>query len=702
MYLLHDSASGYALFRVLDETALTSLGPTGLSGDRHARDLLELVSFRQHASVQEALDAQVSSFQGELSSSLRRFIKKSFLELARARPQERLLVPEARLAAALREHYGLAASYQDAAVELGRLVRHCAPELIQGFSPEHDAQLALGLAHAFSRYRVKFGSGALDTMVIQAVSLMDDSEKELNTLSSRLREWESWHFSELEPLVENQLAYARTVAFIRSRAHMQTALDDPARREDFLHHLDEVSGGRALDIVRAANTSVGTDITEDDAARISALADEVVRLFSYREELHSYVQNRMAAIAPNFTAVVGPVVGARLIAKAGSLMNLAKCAASTVQVLGAERALFRAKKDRSGRTPKYGYIYHAEYVGRASQQNKGRMARAVAAAASLSARVDALSEGPIPEFAEGRLGRLGRALQYYEGGRASRAARKAQAVQKMGEYRRREGLGSSSRGRDVSGDVQPAQSVEPVAPGQPGQPDQAKPEEQAGPLAHAEPPERPGAAEAVGTAPTMKLTEVEPVPAKPAESLKTGKGEAKKEKHKRREEKREGKLGEEKARIEESGKSEGQGKPASLEPPGEAVENEPTNERSRDDGKKHRKHRDGKEAKATDVEGVEKGVKEERKEPQVQDEVKEVKQPKSPEGEKAEKEKPREREKSGNDESGGREKGEELEEEKKAKEGKEKREKKEKKEKHRHEHPEHHEHHGHHEAKQKK
>lgn len=586
MYLLHDSASGYALFRVLDEAALSSPGPSGPSAGRPARELLELVSFHQHASVSEALEAQVSCFQGELAGSLRRFLKKSFLELARASPGERLLVPEARLASALRERYGVAALHQDAAVELGRLARACAPELIRGFSPEHEAQLSLGLAHAFSRYRVKFGSGALDAMVIQAVSLVDDSEKELNTLSSRLREWESWHFSELEPLVEGQLAYARTVALIRSRAQMQAALDDPARREAFLARLDEASGGAAAAIVRAARTSVGTDITEEDAARISALAEEVVRLSAYREELHAYVQNRMAAIAPNFTAVVGPVVGARLIAKAGSLMGLAKYAASTVQVLGAERALFRAKKDRSGRTPKYGYLYHAEYVSRASPQNKGRMARAVATAASLAARVDALAEGPAPDFAAGRLAHLGRALQYYEGGRASRAARRAQAAQKMGEYRRREGLSSAARPRDAGEDVRAGAAGSAAA-------------------APAPVPGAPAAAPVVPAAPAAPAAEEAVSKREKPEKSKRHEKSEKSEKSEKRE-----KHGAEAA----GGAVDAEPADAPRHAREEGAEEKGKKEKERERKEKHEKKREREEAKQAEAEGEGREGREEKKE----------------------------------------------------------------------------------------
>ena len=90
----------------------------------------------------------------------------------------------------------------------------------------------------------------------------------------------------------------------------------------------------------------------------------------------------MQVIAPNLTVMVGELVGARLIAHAGSLLNLAKYPASTVQILGAEKALFRALKTKHD-TPKYGHLYHASVVGQSSGKNKGKMSRVLAAKTSL-------------------------------------------------------------------------------------------------------------------------------------------------------------------------------------------------------------------------------------------------------------------------------------------------------------------------------
>mmetsp|Transcript_5589 Transcript_5589/g.14310 ORF Transcript_5589/g.14310 Transcript_5589/m.14310 type:complete len:175 (+) Transcript_5589:258-782(+) len=118
-----------------------------------------------------------------------------------------------------------------------------------------------------------------------------------------------------------------------------------------------------------AQVSMGTEISEEDLSNIICLCDQVISLSEYRAQLYDYLKSRMSAIAPNLTVLVGELVGARLISHAGSLINLAKQPASTVQILGAEKALFRALKTKS-ETPKYGLIYHASLIGQSAPKFK--------------------------------------------------------------------------------------------------------------------------------------------------------------------------------------------------------------------------------------------------------------------------------------------------------------------------------------------
>merc|ERR1712066_703223 len=142
----------------------------------------------------------------------------------------------------------------------------------------------------------------------------------------------------------------------------------------------------------SAELSMGCEISEEDLLTVFHLADRVIELSEYRAKLYEYLKNRMEAIAPNLTMLVGELVGARLIAHAGNLVSLAKHPASTIQVLGAEKALFRALKTKKD-TPKYGLIYHASLVGQVQAKNKGKMSRMLAAKAALALRYDAFGDG---------------------------------------------------------------------------------------------------------------------------------------------------------------------------------------------------------------------------------------------------------------------------------------------------------------------
>lgn len=264
--------------------------------------------------------------------------------------------------------------------ELYRAIRNHLPSLIPGLLPQDISTMSLGLSHSLSRHKLKFSPDKVDTMIVQAIALLDDLDKELNTYAMRVKEWYGWHFPEMGRIVNDNLAYARVILSLGMRTSAAKA------------DLSEILPEEIETAVKgAAEVSMGTEITTEDIENIQALAEQVVSFTEYRQQLSGYLSARMAAIAPNLTTLVGDLVGARLIAHAGSLMNLAKSPASTIQILGAEKALFRALKTKHD-TPKYGLIYHASLIGQATGKNKGKIARMLATKAALGLRVDALAD----------------------------------------------------------------------------------------------------------------------------------------------------------------------------------------------------------------------------------------------------------------------------------------------------------------------
>ena len=149
-----------------------------------------------------------------------------------------------------------------------------------------------------------------------------------------------WHFPEMGKIVTDNIHYAKTAKKMGMRTN--------AASMDFSEFLPE---DQEQEMKEAAQISMGTEISGTDIAHVGELCDQVVSISEYRAQLFEYLCNRMQAVAPNLTVLVGELVGARLIAHAGSLMSLAKQPASTVQILGAEKALFRALKTKV-ETPK--------------------------------------------------------------------------------------------------------------------------------------------------------------------------------------------------------------------------------------------------------------------------------------------------------------------------------------------------------------
>ncbi len=196
----------------------------------------------------------------------------------------------------------------------------------------------------------------------------------------RSKEWYGWHFPELSKIVTDNIAYIKTVLAVGMRTNTVTT--------DLSEILPEEVETQVKEI---AEVSMGTEIAQEDLENIESLCRNALDLHEYRAQLFEYLKNRMMAIAPNLTILVGELVGARLISHAGSLLNLAKHPASTVQILGAEKALFRALKTKHN-TPKYGLIYHAQLISQSNIKFKGKMSRMLAAKAALAIRVDALGE----------------------------------------------------------------------------------------------------------------------------------------------------------------------------------------------------------------------------------------------------------------------------------------------------------------------
>ena len=254
-------------------------------------------------------------------------------------------VSDSILAGAIKDAVSIKCDASESTQELIRGVRFHAPKLLKGLDANDLTKAQLGLGHSYSRAKLKFNVNRIDNMIIQAIALLDQLDKDVNLFSMRIREWYGYHFPELVKLVPDNYQYARVAQFIGDK---DTLNED--KLEDLASLLEDDST-LARNILDAARGSMGSGLSEIDMLNISAFATRVVSIADYRKSLMSYLSEKMNLVAPNLAALLGDRIGARLISHAGSLTNLSKYPASTVQILGAEKALFRALKTK-GNTPK--------------------------------------------------------------------------------------------------------------------------------------------------------------------------------------------------------------------------------------------------------------------------------------------------------------------------------------------------------------
>jgi nucleolar protein 56 len=243
---------------------------------------------------------------------------------------------------------------------------------------EMEATQALrDFAIKYSSSKVKEASEKLDLHIIQSINAMDELDKIINTIGARMREWYGLHFPELDNLIQSLTAYAEIV----TRSGL---------RENINREILEISGiqdKKAEIIMDAARRSKGGDMTPKNIAMVKKLADEVISQSELRRILADHIEFAMETVAPNIKAMLTASVGARIIAKAGSLSRLAVLPASTIQVLGAEKALFRALKTGT-RPPKHGLLFQHPLIHAAPKWQRGKIARAVASKLAIAARID--------------------------------------------------------------------------------------------------------------------------------------------------------------------------------------------------------------------------------------------------------------------------------------------------------------------------
>lgn len=344
---------------------------------------------------------------------------KNFLETNIPKNKNAVLgVSEDKLGSAIQSTLGIKCEKTKSVVEHIRCIRlHFGvflKQLVGDKLKKDDLTTAQrGMAHSYSRSKIKYNVNKADNMITQAITLLDQLNKDLNTFSMRFRDWYSRHFPELSRLVSDNIMFVRCAMLIRNRREF---------KEDSMPELIEIVENEDLakEIYSATKSSMGTDISEIDLIPINNFSSKIINLAQYKASLESYLSTRMHEVAPNLSTFLGDTMAARLISKAGSLISLTKYPASTIQILGAEKALFRALKARSNKTPKYGILFNTSYIGKAKLKDKGKISRCVANCCSLISNIDSFSDKPTTLYGEMFKNHVEERIKFYETGKPPR------------------------------------------------------------------------------------------------------------------------------------------------------------------------------------------------------------------------------------------------------------------------------------------
>ncbi|MFH1285841.1 MAG: hypothetical protein ABIH99_04625 [Candidatus Micrarchaeota archaeon] len=217
-----------------------------------------------------------------------------------------------------------------------------------------------------------------DQLLNQVVNSLNELNRISNLLSERLREWYGVYFPELK--IADAEKYATLVAIIEDKKELSAAILE-----------ESVGKEKAEALEKLAKRSMGTELNADDLKQIRTFAERILSLYAQRVELENYQAKLAKELAPNISHLVEPALAARLVTVAGSLKRLAQLPASTVQVLGAEKALFKHLRQNS-KPPKHGVIFQHPYISNAPKKQRGKIARALATNISIAAKADYYSK----------------------------------------------------------------------------------------------------------------------------------------------------------------------------------------------------------------------------------------------------------------------------------------------------------------------
>mmetsp|Transcript_28166 Transcript_28166/g.57131 ORF Transcript_28166/g.57131 Transcript_28166/m.57131 type:complete len:403 (+) Transcript_28166:2456-3664(+) len=358
MLILFETINGYALIQKAPEF----------------KRKFRLHAFFEFKNKKDSIKSLSNIIQGKIGKNFVKFLKNNLI------PQLPLIVNDAKIKTALLKKWGF--SFWKILLKKGlyREIRSNLGKILGKKDYPSNLNRVQNMTHSIFGYKIKLNGSKMDTAVIYTIRLLEEIDKELNCFYIRLKEWYSWHFPELAEIITDKIVYAEVISKIETKKNLR-----------FIDLSKSINKEAEIKVIEASETSLGVDIFPEDLFCILSLCTQIIFLNNFRQTLQGYLHTRMYNIAPNLTALVGEKLGGKLISHAGSLLNLAKSPASSIQIFGAEKALFRAIKMRT-KTPKYGIIFNSTFVKECETNIKGKVSRILSGKIALASRIDALGE----------------------------------------------------------------------------------------------------------------------------------------------------------------------------------------------------------------------------------------------------------------------------------------------------------------------
>jgi nucleolar protein 56 len=383
MLILFEAITGYSLF-FCNEEITASLVTNTFQNKINSYDIFsqnfKLNAFAPFKSINHALKECCRVSRSLVSDYLEKFISNSSYTL---KGGEKLGILDAKLAINLSKKIKIKILANDEILELTRGIRLHFGKISKDFFYREIFKAQCGVAHLYSQSKMKLNLEKTDSMISQCNFLLEQLDSDINFFTMLCKEWYSWHFPELNDIVKDGYLFTLVVKFIGNRK----SLNLKKKKELAILIINEFV---CKEIVESSKISIGSKIENADLSVIEKLCSIVINLTEFRNHLNFSLCKKVKLITPNLNQIIGEHLVAKLISKAGSLKNLTRFPASTIQILGSEKALFKALKNKI-KTPKYGILFSSNLMRRIDKNFQAKFSRYLANKCSLALRIDYFS-----------------------------------------------------------------------------------------------------------------------------------------------------------------------------------------------------------------------------------------------------------------------------------------------------------------------